>query len=121
MEDLYNFKSTVLKSEVEMSEIDKVIFKNFDFEEYCSPEKKIIPKIFEFCQKNNLKFKIISSYKSDQPECILEKEFFEKILESSDWEMTINKKKDRLSAYEILSSEAEFVAHIDSTLGYECL
>ena len=32
MEDLYNFKSTVLKSEVEMSEIDKVIFKNFDFE-----------------------------------------------------------------------------------------
>lgn len=96
-------------------------FKNFDFEEYCSPEKKIIPKIFEFCQKNNLNFKIISSYKSDQSECILEKEFFEKILESSDWEMTINKKKDRLSAYEILSSEAEFVAHIDSTLGYECL
>jgi len=96
-------------------------FKNFDFEEYFSSEKKIIPKIFEFCQKNNLKFKIISSYKSDQPECILEKEFFEKILESSDWEMTINKKKDRLSAYEILSSEAEFVAHIDSTLGYECL
>jgi hypothetical protein len=32
MEDLYDFKSTVLTSEVELSEIDKTIFKNFDFD-----------------------------------------------------------------------------------------
>lgn len=32
MEDLYNYKAKTLTSEVEMSEIDKVIFKNFDFE-----------------------------------------------------------------------------------------
>ena len=31
MEDLYQFKNTVLTSEVEMTEIDKTIFKNFDF------------------------------------------------------------------------------------------
>ena len=31
MEDLFDFKSEVLKSKVEMTEIDKVIFKNFDY------------------------------------------------------------------------------------------
>ena len=31
MEDLYDFKNTVLTSEVELSDIDKEIFKNFDF------------------------------------------------------------------------------------------
>ena len=31
MEDLYDFKDTTLTSKVELSEIDKNIFKNFDF------------------------------------------------------------------------------------------
>ena len=31
MEDLFDFKSKILKSKVEMTEIDKVIFKNFDY------------------------------------------------------------------------------------------
>ena len=35
--------------------------------------------------------------------------------------MTTNEKNDRISVYEILTNDAEYVAHIDSTLGYECL
>ena len=31
MEDLYGYKKTILRSEVELTDIDKEIFKNFDY------------------------------------------------------------------------------------------
>lgn len=99
----------------------KINFENFNIEDYYIPENKIIPIIYEFCEKNNLNLKIMSSYKKNQPECLHEKNFYEKILKHKNWKMTPNEKNDRISVYEILTNDAEYVAHIDSTLGYECL
>ena len=99
----------------------KINFENFNIQDYYIPENKIIPIIYEFCEKNNLSFKIISSYKKNQPECSHEKIFYENILKHKNWKMTTNEKNDRISVYEILTNDAEYVAHIDSTLGYECL
>jgi hypothetical protein len=50
MEDLYNYKATTLTSEVEMSEIDKVIFKIL---------------ILNLMGKQNLQFHIFQSLKEN--------------------------------------------------------
>ena len=96
-------------------------FQNLSSEEHCLPEKTIIPLIYDFCKKKKLEFKILSTYRHDQNEIEEEKNFYENILKDRGWKMNINKKKNRLSSYEILEKDALFVAHIDSTLGYECL
>jgi surface carbohydrate biosynthesis protein len=106
-----------------LSENQKKNFKNQSVEEHMNLESKILPIIYKFCKKNNIKFNILSSYKKKDNEknIIEEKNFYHKVIDDSDWTMNENKKQSRIDAYKILLEEADIVAHVDSTLGYESL
>jgi len=105
-----------------LTENQKKNFKNQSAEEHMKLETKVLPIIYKFCKNNNIKFNILSSYKKNNEKYIVEeKNFYHKIINDSYWTMNENKKQNRIDSYKILLEEADIVAHVDSTLGYESL
>ncbi len=105
-----------------MTKNQKINFINYKIEEFFDVEKKILPLIFDFCKKNEIEFGIISSCLQKNTESIQnEKEFYEKILINKNWKMSKNEKIDKLSVYSFLDKEVDYLAHAESTLGYESI
>jgi len=85
------------------------------FNEYFFAEKKLLPMLAEYCQKNNVKLEICGRTNSQE-----EMEEFKSLIEpfSNDW--IFHPRKDSLTNYKRLD-QATAIVHIDSTLGYEAL
>jgi len=85
------------------------------FNEYFLAEKKLLPMLAEYCQKNNVKLEICGRTNSQE-----EMEEFKSLIEplNSDW--TFHPRKDTTTNYKRLD-QATAIVHVDSTLGYEAL
>ena len=84
-----------------------------NWEELYSLEKKLLPILHRFCQKNGIEFIILGAKPAVHSE---EHDFFKKYLPKCGWRF--NPRKCWFSSYEVINS-SDFVVYINSTLGYE--
>lgn len=87
---------------------------NYSYKEFYEADAMVAKNLKDYCKKNNIEFQIAGTSSYDKEG---EKLFFEKALGKNNWkylERTPNKK-----GY-YLTSNAKYIATVDSTLGYEC-
>lgn len=83
------------------------------WEELYSLEKRLLPILHTFCQKNRIELLILGAKPVDYSQ---EHDFFKKCLPKYGW--NFNSRTNWFSSYEAINS-ADFVVYINSTLGYE--
>lgn len=83
------------------------------WEELYSLEKRLLPTLHKFCEKNRIEFLILGAKPIDSAQ---EHDFFKKYLPKYGW--NFNSRTNWFSSYEAINS-ADFVVYINSTLGYE--
>ena len=83
------------------------------WEELYSLEKRLLPALHKFCQKNQIKFLILGAKPVNYAQ---EHNFFKKYLPKYGW--NYNPRTSWFSSYEAINS-SDFVVYINSTLGYE--
>ena len=86
----------------------------YSYKQFYQADATVAKLLKEFCEKKNIKFQIVGTSLIDKEG---EKLFYEKVLGKKNWEY--------LEAFPNmrgvhLTSNAKYIATIDSTLGYEC-
>ena len=115
----YYFKKEKIKKKKSKKFISQFrlheVHRNFKSnEKFYDTEKKLLPMLYKYCKKHNLKLEILGA----EWDIKKEKNFYKKILGNDDWDFYKRTLKNK-SYY--LTDQAQIVVFVDSNLGLESL
>ena len=86
----------------------------YSYKQFYEADLVVAKLLKDYCKKRDIKFQISGTSLDDKEG---EKNFYESVLGKNDWEYLV--RSNNKNGYD-LTSDAKYLATVDSTLGYEC-